>query len=215
MTAHESGGLIPVFRGFDHKKRSANDVLSTHHLSFSFKPVVSMRPRKGGAGGKPNTVTSFITAFSSESGSFDGVCIKYAMHDTTFRLSFFDKQWFRALYSCVEYYSGTRYYGSDMQREAGEPGFVARLPIRHPVRTMSSEKPGIAGGEYELSKQAYRVTSLRMADHGDKCRLVCKYADGSSRKEILPGYIAMNLCGYLKACLDLHGFMMAPPRGSA
>lgn len=121
----------------------------------------------------------------------------------------------RALYSCVEYYSGTRYYGSDMQRESDEPGFVARLPTRHPVRTMSSEKPGIADGEYELSKQAYRVMSLRMTDHGDECHLVCVYADGSSRMEMLTGYIVMNLCGYLKACLDLHGFMTTTPRGSA
>ncbi|PZP53381.1 MAG: hypothetical protein DI595_03665 [Agrobacterium fabrum] len=185
-------------------------------------PVVSvqgarcgMRLKKGGVGRKTDVVASFITAFSSEPGSFDGACIKYAMHDWTFRLSYFDERWFRALYQCVEYYSGTRYYGSDMQREADEPGFAARLPARHPVLTMAREKPNIVEGEYEEAKEAHRVTGLRVADLGSKCRLDCTYADGSSRNEILPGYIVMNLCGYMKACVDLHGFIAVPPSGSA
>ncbi len=171
--------------------------------------------KKGGIGSKADTATSFIIAFAGEPGSLDGVCIKYAMHNGTFRLSFFEERWFRVLYQCVEYFSGTRYYGSDMQREADEPGFVARLPTRHPVRTMASEKPSLVEGEYEIAKQAHRVTSLRVTDQGNRCRVACAYADGSRREEVLPGYIVMNLCGYLKACSDLHGLMTITPGGSA
>lgn len=171
--------------------------------------------KKNDATQKTDAVTSFITAFSSDSRSFDGVCVKYAMYDRTFRLSFFDQQWFRALYQCIEYYSGTRYYGSDMQREADEPDFVDRLPARHPVLTMAREKPNLVEGEYEMAKHAHRVIALKMADLGSACRLVCTYADGSCREEVLPSYIAMNLCGYLKACLDLHGFITIPAGGSA
>jgi hypothetical protein len=174
-----------------------------------------MRLKKGDAGGKADTVSSFITAFSGESGSLDGICIKYAMYNRTLRLSFFDEQQFRALYQCIEHYSGTRYYGSDMQREADEPGFVTRLPSRHPVRTMASEKPNLTRDDYEEAKQAYRVASLRVTDQGNKCRLACTYADGVDREEVLPGYIVMDLCGCLKACFELHGLMTITPRGSA
>lgn len=171
--------------------------------------------KKDGAGYRSDAVASFIAAFSSEPNAFDGACIKYAMLDRTFRLSFFDEHTFRELYQCVEYYSGTRYAGSDMQREADEPGFIARLPDRHPVLTMAREKPHLAEGEYEVAKRAHRVTGLTMTDLGDKCRLVCVYSNGSRREEVLPGYIVMNLCGYMKACVDLYGFMTITPSGSA
>lgn len=170
--------------------------------------------RKDGVG-RADIVASFITAFSSEPQSFEGVCIKYAMHDRTHRLSFFDEQWFTALYQCVEYYSCTSYYGSDMQREADEPDFLSRLPRRHPVHTMSREKPSLTDDEYEAAKLTHRVTALRMADQGNACRLVCQYADGHRREELLPGYIIMNLCAYLGACVRLHGLMMTTPSGTA
>ncbi len=69
-------------------------------------------------GNNANAVASFIAGFSSAHQSFDGVCVKYAMKNWTSRLSFFDAQRFPELNKCAEYYSGTRYYGSDMQREA-------------------------------------------------------------------------------------------------
>lgn len=174
-----------------------------------------MRVKKSSAVNKPDLVSSFIIAFTGEAGAFEGVCIKYAMHNGTFRLSYFDEQWFRALYQCVEYYSGTRYYGSDMQRAADEPEFVARLPRRHPVHTMTSKKPSLKELDYGIAKHKFCVTSLKVTDQGDRCRFVCTYADGSRRAEVLPGYIVMNLCGYLKACLALSGLMTLSPGGSA
>jgi hypothetical protein len=167
------------------------------------------------AGNKTNFVSSFITAFAGASGAVHGVCIKYAMYDRSLRLSYFDAQWFLALYQCIEYYSGTRYYGSDMQRVVDEPEFSARLPRRHPIRTMHSEKPDLTDLDYELAKEKFSVAALRVGDLGDSCRIDCSYASGNHRTEVLPGYVAMNLCGSLKACHDLSGLMTSQPGGAA
>ena len=92
-----------------------------------------MRIKKRNAENKRNPVSSLITAFvgSNSIESFDG----------TTRLSYWEPRWFKALHECIEYYSGMHYYGSDLQRTAEEPGFLASLSKRHPVRTMNDEKP--------------------------------------------------------------------------
>jgi hypothetical protein len=137
------------------------------------------------------------------------------MYDRTLRFSYLEPTWFQALYKCVEYYSVLHYYGSDMQRAADEPEFLARLPRRHPVRTMSSEKPGLTEIDYEAAKERFSVASMRVMDQGDSCRVECTFTNGSRRTEVLPGYIAMNLCGFLKACVDLSGLISSEPGGSA
>jgi hypothetical protein len=162
--------------------------------------------KKRMASKKVNFVSSFVTAFSDTPGAA-GVCVKYAMYDGSLRLSYFDAQWFRALHQCVEYYSGMHYDGSDMQRAADEPEFAARLPARHPIRTMHSEKPNLTERDYALAKEKVFVAALRVGDLGDSCRLDCSYSGGVHRTEVLPGYVAMTLCGSLKACHDLFGLI--------
>jgi hypothetical protein len=162
---------------------------------------------------KTNLVTSFITGFAP--GAVETVCIKYAMYDGSSRLSYWQAKWSRALHQCVEHYSGMHYHGSDLQRASDEPEFSARLPIRHPVRTMISEKPTLTEQEYRAAKERFSVTSLRVIDQGDSCLVECKFANGSSRTEVLPSYIAMNLCGFLNASRDLSALMTSEAGGSA
>lgn len=163
---------------------------------------------------KQNLVSSFITAFIG-SGSIESVCIKFAMFDRTTRLSYWEPRWFRALYECVEYYSGIHYYGSDLQRAAQEPAFVASLPKRHPVRTMGDEKPSLTEEEYQAAKELFCVASLAVIDEDSTCRIECTSIHGDRRVEVLPAYIAMNLCGSLKAGVDLARLMAVEPGGSA
>jgi hypothetical protein len=111
---------------------------------------------------KINLVSSFIAALNDTPDPALGVCVKYAMYDRSLRLSYFEAQWFHALYQCVQYYSGTHYYGSDMQRAADEPEFSARLPDRHPIRTMNREKPGLTERDYALAKEEFSVAALRV-----------------------------------------------------
>lgn len=155
------------------------------------------------AGNKVNLVCSFVAAFGNTEGAAQGVCVKYAMYDRSLRLAYFERRWVRALHECVEYYSGMHYVGSDMQRAADEPGFSAALPPRHPVRTMHSEKPDLTERDYALAMESFSVTALRVGDLGDSCRIDCSYVSGIQRTEVLPGYVAMHLCGSLKACHDL------------
>jgi hypothetical protein len=152
-----------------------------------------------------NLVASFATAFVP--GVVDAVCIKYAMYDGAFRLSYWSAKWPRALYQCIEYYSGFHYHGSDLQRVSDDPEFCARLPIHHPVRTMTSRKPDLTQLEYLMSKQDFSVSSFRFVDQDDSGRIECMFADGNRRVEVLPGYIVMNLCGFLKASRDLSADM--------
>jgi hypothetical protein len=164
---------------------------------------------------KVNYVSSFITAFSDTPGAARGVCVKYAMYDGSLRLSYFEAHWLRALHQCIEYYSGMHYFCSDMQRAADEPEFSAGLPPRHPITTMHSEKPDLTERDYALAKERFSVAALRVGDLGDSCRIDCSYASGVHRTEVLPGYVAMNLCGSLKACHDLFGLMTSQPGGTA
>jgi|GEM_PF-3358535 len=173
-----------------------------------------MRVEKRKSGNKRNLVSSFITAFVG-SGSIESVCIKFAMFDGTTRLSYWEPRWFKALHECVEYYSGIHYYGSDLQRTAEEPGFLASLPKRHAVRTLNDEKPHLAEEEYQSAKERFPVTSLAVIDEGVTCRIECTFPGGDRRIEVLPAFIAMNLCGSLKASVDLCGLMAAEPGGTA
>lgn len=173
-----------------------------------------MRVEKRKSGSKRNLVSSFITAFVG-SGSIDSVCIKFAMFDGTTRLSYWEPRWFQALHECVEYYSGMNYYGSDLKRTAQEPGFVASLAKRHPARTMNDEKPSLTEEDYQAAKQQFTVASLAVIDEGATCRIECASIHGSRRIEVLPAYIAMNLCGSLKASVDMAQLMGAEPAGSA
>ncbi len=173
-----------------------------------------MPSKKRKAGSKRNFVSSFITAFAG-SGSIESVCIKFAMFDGTTRLSYWEPRWFWALHECIEYYSGMHYYGSDLQRTAEEPGFVASLPKRHPVRTMNDEKPNLAEEEYQTARERFSVASLTVIDEGAICRIECTYLSGDRQIEALPAYIAMNLCGSLKASIDMARLMAAEPGGTA
>lgn len=163
---------------------------------------------------KLNLVSSFVTAFVG-SGTIESVCIKFAMFDGTTRLSYWEPRWFQALYECVEYYSGMHYYDSDLQRTAEKPGFAASLPKRHPVRTMTDEKPGLTEEDYQVAKMQFTVASLAVIDEGATCRIECASVRGDRRSEILPAYIAMNLCGSLRASVDMARLMELEPRGSA
>jgi hypothetical protein len=59
------------------------------------------------------------------------------------------EKWFLALCKCIEYYSATHYYGSDLERTAQQPGPVPILPKRHPVRTMNDERPDLTEEDYQ------------------------------------------------------------------
>ncbi|WP_155033584.1 hypothetical protein [Burkholderia pseudomallei] len=159
-------------------------------------------------------MSSFITAFVG-SGSIESMCIKFAMFNGNTRLSYWEPQWFRALYECIEYYSGMHYHGSDLQRTEDEPGFVASLPKRHPVRTMMAEKPTLNEEDYQAAKTRFAVASLTVIDEGSTCRLECASLKGERRIEVLPAYIAMNLYGSLKASIDMARLMAAKSEGSA
>lgn len=173
-----------------------------------------MSAEKRELGRKRNLVTSFITACIG-SGSVESVCIKFAMLDGSTRLSYWEPRWFQALYECVEYYSGIHYYGSDLQRTAEEPRFVTSLPKRHPVRTMKDQKPDFTEEDYHAAREQFMVSSLAVIDEGATCRIECASIQGSSRIEVLPEYIAMNLCGSLKANVDMAHLMAVEPGGSA
>ncbi|AIV49762.1 hypothetical protein X899_2942 [Burkholderia pseudomallei TSV 25] len=173
-----------------------------------------MRIDKNKARNQPNLVSSFITAFVG-SGSIESVCIKFAMFNGTTRLSYWEPKWFQALYECIEYYSGVHYYGSDLQRSEEEPGFVASLPKRHPVHTMKAEKPTLSEEDYQAAKAQFTVARLAVTDEGATCRIECASSRGERRVEVLPAYIAMNLCGSLKASIDMARLMAAKPSGTA
>jgi hypothetical protein len=135
---------------------------------------------------KANVVSSFIAAFSDTPGVARGVCLKYAMVDRSQRLSYFEAQWFRVLYECVEYFSATHYFGSDMQRAADEAEFSPGLPDRHPIRTMHREKPSLTEGDYTLARRKFCVTVLRVSDLGDSCRIDCSYVGGIHGPKFCP-----------------------------
>jgi len=174
-----------------------------------------MRVEKRKVSNQPNLVSSFKTAFVGASGAIESVCIKYAMFNGTTRLSYWQPRWYQALHQCIEYYSAIHYYGSDLQRSAEEPNFLAQLPKRHPVRAMNDEKPDLTEEDYQAAKERFSVASLAVIDQGGICRIECTYLSGDRRIEVLPAYIAMNLCASLKASFDLSGLMAAEPGGTA
>lgn len=174
-----------------------------------------MRIEKRKAKNQPNLVSSFTVAFQKAANLTDSMCIKYAMFDGTTRLSYWESKWLVALHQCIEYYSGIHYYGSDLQKTVEDPFFYPDLPKRHPVRTMNDEKPTFTEDDFKKAKRKFSVTSLVVVDHGDICCIECMYPNGDRRIEMLPAYIAMNLCGSLKASFDLSDLMVAKPGGTA
>jgi len=68
---------------------------------------------------------------------------------------------------------------------------------------MGDEKPRLTEEEYQTAKERFLVTSLAVIDEGVTCRIECTYLNGDHRLEVLPAYIAMNLCASLRASVDL------------
>lgn len=167
------------------------------------------------AADEPNLVSSFKSALIAVQGADGGVCIKYAMFAGPTRLSYWPQKQFLALYQCIEYYSGVHYYGSDLQRVSDDPGFAARLPKRHAIHTMLGEQPDLMESDYLKAQERFSVASFIVVDGGDVCCTQCTFANGANRIDILPAYIAMNLCGALKASIDMSGLVTATPAGSA
>lgn len=174
---------------------------------------MSVEKRK--AGNQPNLVSSFRIAFLGTSGSVESLCIKFSMFDGTTRLSCWQPKWLLALYKCIEYYSAMHYYGSDLQRTAQEPSLVATLPRRHPVRTMNDEKPDLTEEDYQEASKLFPVASFAFIDQGGICHIDCTYSNGYRRIEVLPAYIAMNLCATLKAIVEASGLWALKAVGTA
>jgi hypothetical protein len=174
-----------------------------------------MRNSKVKAADEPNLVSSFKSAFVGAQGAVSSVCIKYAMFAGSTRLSHWPQKQFLALYRCVEHYSGIHYYGSDLQRVSDDPGFAAGLPKRHPIHTMVGERPDLTAPDYLKAQDEFSVASFVVVDSGDVCCVQCTFTDGFKRTDVLPAYIAMNLCGAFKASIDMSGLMTATPAGSA
>lgn len=164
---------------------------------------------------EPNLVSSFKSAFVGAKGTVIDACINYAMFSGTTRLSHWPQKQLLALYKCVEYYSGVHYYGSDLQRVSDDPIYAAGLPKRHPIHTMLGERPELTESDYRSAEKKFSVTSFSVVDRGDALYIQCLFADGSGRIDILPAYIAMNLCGALKACIDMSVLVTEPPAGTA
>jgi hypothetical protein len=164
---------------------------------------------------EPNLVSSFKSAFIGSQGTVSSVCIKYAMFAGSTRLSYWPQNQFLALYRCIEHYSGVHYYGSDLQRMSDDPGFAVGLPKRHPIHTMARERPDLTESDYLKSQNEFSVASFVVVDKGGACCVQCTFTNGFKRTDVLPAYVAMNLCGALKASIDMSGLMTAPPAGSA
>lgn len=174
-----------------------------------------MPVEKREAGNQPNLVSSFRIAFLGTAGSIESLWIKFAMFDGSTRLSCWQPKWFLALYKCIEYYSAVHYHGSDLQRTAQEPDLLAFLPKRHPVRTMSDEKPDLTEEDYRRASQQFSVVSLAVVDQGGICHVDCTYPGGDRRTEVLPAYIAMHLCATLKAIVEDSGLWALEAGGTA
>ncbi|WP_176048795.1 hypothetical protein [Burkholderia sp. BCC1644] len=166
------------------------------------------------ASDEPDLVSSFAAAFSG-TGPVASVCIKFAMYNGTFRLSQWEALQLQALYQCIEHYSGVHYYGSDLQRMSDDSSFGATLPTRHPVRTMLDERPILTKRDYQIGLERHRVKSLVVVDRGDACEIRCTYVNESQRSDLLPVYIAMNLYGALRACINLSGTLASEVGGPA
>ncbi|CAB3753429.1 MULTISPECIES: hypothetical protein [Burkholderia] len=166
------------------------------------------------ASDEPNLVSSFTAAFSG-TGPAESVCIKLSMYNGTFRLSQWDAKQLRALYHCVEHYSAVHYYGSDLERVSEDTSFGTGLPARHPIHTMRGERPILTERDYRIGLEKHCVKSFVVLDRGDACEIRCTHMDGTQRTDLLPAYIAMQLYGALRACLNLSNSLAVDPRGSA
>ncbi|QBR00192.1 hypothetical protein [Paraburkholderia pallida] len=160
-------------------------------------------------------MSSFKSAFVGAQGEVSSICIKYAMSAGSTRLSLWPQKQFLALYQCIEHYSGVHYFGSDLQRVSDDPGFATGLAKRHPIHTMFGERPALVEQDYLKAQEAFSVASFVVVDRGDICCVQCTFVNGSTRSDVLPAYIAMNLCGALKASIDMSCLMTVNPAGSA
>jgi hypothetical protein len=152
-----------------------------------------MHLEKRKASDQPDLVSSFKTAFVGSADAIDSVCIKFATYSGGERLSYWRSKWLMSLYQCVEYYR--------------------QLPSRHTVRTMINESPELTERDYLAATQDFAEAALEVVDQSDACCIQCTFANGDRRTEMLPAYIAMNLCASLRARFDLHGLIAQQPRG--
>lgn len=67
---------------------------------------------------------------------------------------------------------------------------------------------------YQTAKERFPVASLAVIDEGATCRIECTYLNGDRRLEVLPAYIAMNLCASLKTSVDLSDLIAVEPGGT-
>ncbi|WP_254608476.1 hypothetical protein [Burkholderia lata] len=174
-----------------------------------------MGTEKRKASDEPDLVRSFTSAFAGASGGVDGVWIKYAMYNGSSRISYWPVDQFRALFRCVEHYSGIHFYGSDLQRMSDEPGYGLKLPSGHPVHTMLKARPTLTEHDFRFAQRRFSVASLVFVDLGEVCKIACTFLNNEHRVDLLPAYIAMNLYGSLKASVDLSGLVTASPAGTA
>jgi hypothetical protein len=164
---------------------------------------------------EPNLASSFKTAFVAEQGEVAQLFIKYAMYDGSSRLSLLSRRQFLDLCRCIEHYCGIHYYGSDLQRVSDEPGYATQVPKRHPIHTMTNDRPNFIEEDFLAAVKDFAVASLLVIDKGEWCCLQHTFLNGTRRVDMLPAYVAMNLYGSLKASIDMSGLISAPSLGSA
>ncbi|MCJ0762646.1 hypothetical protein [Variovorax terrae] len=170
---------------------------------------------KPGTDGELDVVSSYRVGFTCTTGAIDSVCIKYTMRDGICRLSYWPLNVFQEFLRSIEYYSESHYDGSDLQRASEDSEYARQLPARHPVHTLNNERPELTQEDYFTARDVFYVASLAVADQGDAICTECTFANGTRRVEVLPAYIAMNLCGAMKASVDLSGLVGAKPGGTA
>lgn len=168
-----------------------------------------------GTDGEPDVVSSYRVGFTCMTGAIDSVCIKYTMRDGACRLSYWPLNVFQEFLRSIERYSEIHYNGSDLQRTSEDSEYARQFPARHPVHTLNNERPELAQEDYFTARDVFRVASLVVADQGNAMRTECTFANGTCRVEVLPAYIATNLCGALKVSVDLSGLVAAKPGGTA
>jgi len=166
-------------------------------------------------GNELDVVSSYRVGFTCMTGTLDSVCIKYTMRNGICRLSYWPLDVFLGLLRNIEHYSEIHHDGSDLQRTSEDSEYARQLPAQHPVHTLNNERPELTQEDYFTARDAFYVASLAVADQGDVIRTECTFTDGTRRVEVLPAYIAMNLCGALKASVDLSGLVAAKPGGTA
>ncbi|MCJ0762524.1 hypothetical protein [Variovorax terrae] len=160
-------------------------------------------------------VSSYRVGFTCTAGVIDGVCVKYTMYDSTYRLAYWLPHWFQVFRQGIERYRDAHDDGSGLRRASEDSRYAQQLPSRHPVHTLNNERPELTQEDYFMARDYFCVASLEVADLGSVFRTECEFVGGTRRVEVLPAYIAMNLCGALKASVDLSGLVAATPGGTA